>query len=160
MLWLVVLGVIRYIICDDDIFPVIATIGIIVFAIIGVSAMIMNPFVMGLNVQGQYRYDNIEILEERYQQQKDFIMIYTEKYPMEEKMLSDFNPAVLLKLPEIKSDVLIVAAIDKILQIQDDIYKEKMYLNTVNKNLRFHKRYKFYYPIIVNADEPYKEKEE
>ena len=80
------------------------------------------------------------VLEERFDTQIKIIESYVNKYPLEENIYQDLskNLAVLLAVPQIKSDVLITASLTKALEIQDDLYQVDLKKNDVERKLDFH----------------------
>ena len=100
------------------------------------------------NEEVQRLKEDISILEERFAEQKVFIMASIQKYPLEEDLLKNFNPNILLNLPEIKSDKVIMESMTLVLKIQDDIYQKKMDINKANKKLRIYS-HRWFIPTII-----------
>lgn len=92
---------------------------------------------------------DIIIAEERFEGIKKTILSYADKYPAEADLLKSFNPVVLLRLPEIKSDVFLVSQIQLAVEYQDSIYELKMDGNSYKESLDFHS-YRWFSPTLVN----------
>lgn len=92
--------------------------------------------------------DDLIILQKRYVNQKELIISYSAKYPIEKELFESLNPKILLSVPEIKSDNLLVANIDKLLKIEDAIYDKELEINGIKKNIRIFRKYRFFIPTI------------
>jgi len=124
--------------------------GLILFTLIILIATLDSTFTcISNNEEIQRLEDDIKVLDEKYDKQKSFIMSSLEKYPLEENLLKAFNPTILLKLPEIKSDIFLMKNIENVLAIQDHIYAKKISKNAVQKELRIYRNYRLYYPTLV-----------
>lgn len=122
----------------------------LVFISFLIATIAQSYWCANLNEQLVEIEDNIKILQERYDNQKVFIIAYSSKYPIEKKLFESLNPKILLSLPEIKSDNLLVANIENILNIQDDIYNNKIKHNAVKKKLRVFKNYRWWYFTVIS----------
>ncbi len=90
--------------------------------------------------------NDIIVLDEQYNQRKNVIMEYIEKYPMEENFLMKLDPKILLNMPEIKSNIVLNNSLEKLLEIEQKKYDKKIELNEINKWLRVYNRYRFFCP--------------
>ena len=95
---------------------------------------------------------DIKVLEERYGEQKEFVLASVAKYPLEEGLLKSFDPTILFTVPEIKSDKVVVESINTILSIQDVLYNKKMEANEVNKYLRIYRNYWIFIPTVIRPE--------
>jgi hypothetical protein len=103
---------------------------------------------LGLNEENQRIDADIVVLQDRYNSQKVVIENAIAKYPLEQDVLKSFNPAILLSLPEIKSDTVISKQLELLLTIQDDIYTRQLRKNEVNMNLRVYS-HRWFVPTLV-----------
>lgn len=126
------------------------TAGFFVFLGFLIATIVSTYNCANLNVGIKEIRDNGIIFQERYDNQKAFIISYSEKYPMEAKLFKSFNTSILLSLPEIKSDNLLLKSIEKILDIEDDIYNNKIKLNKFKKELRFYKEYRLWSFTLIS----------
>ncbi len=69
---------------------------------------------------------DITFLEEKYERQVAAVREVIKTYPLEEALLKSFNPKILLKLPEIKSNGVLIAHLNVINYCLDNIYKHKL----------------------------------
>ena len=82
---------------------------------------------------------DINILENRLSNQDEVIKLFLNKYPQEQEMYKKFGVVVLLKLPEIKSNEVILEALRTRLSIADTLYDKELEANKYKKTLEFYK---------------------
>ena len=72
---------------------------------------------------------DIPIVADQYQGVEKIILYYASKYPIEEKLLTDLKPAILLKLPEIRGDEFLVRQIELAVAYKKRLYDLKLERN-------------------------------
>lgn len=109
-----------------------------------VIVLIVSLIISGLVISHETRLDeaigNLKVAEERFEEIQQTILIYTGKYPLEENLFKNFNPAILFKVPEIKSDEFLINQINLAVKHQNEIFNWKMRVNARKQALDFHGR--------------------
>lgn len=91
---------------------------------------------------------HLGVAEKQYEQQIIVIRQMAAKYPLEEKLLKELNPALLLKLPEIQSDKVLIKELELALKYKDRIYKILYEKNEMKRHLDFHS-YRWFSPTWI-----------
>lgn len=92
---------------------------------------------------------NMVVANEQYVQQMEIVKHYAEQYPIEEKLLRDLQPDILLKLPEIKSDKFLIAQIEIACGYRDKLFKLEYQRNAYKQALDFHQR-RWFSPTLAS----------
>ena len=124
--------------------------------IIGIGLIIITIIVTGIQTSIVFAYKldilkikkDIKVAQEQYETQSAIIKDIVKEYPMEENLLKNFNPEILLTLPEIKSNELIASQIKIALQYKNNIYEYKYRVNRIERDLDFHKNKFFSFSLI------------
>lgn len=112
-----------------------AAVGIIVL-----FSLITTGFVISYQTSLVECRRDLAIVEERYKEQAKVILTTMKMYPMEEELLKNFDPTILLKLPEIKSNELLTKQIGTLVKIKDKIYEIQLKATGYMQSLDFHQR--------------------
>ena len=104
-----------------------------------VISFIITGFVISEKASLKEARRNVTIAEKRLQAVEQIINKKLEKYPMEKNLLNKFNPAILLRLPEIKSDSLLKETIKQMAECQQQIYHWELRISSLKQALDFHK---------------------
>ncbi len=122
-------------------FPMYECFGWFVGGIIGL--FIFFGITMGITYQiirlNEYliaEQQNLGIYEEEYATIATTLLVHLEKYPMEKEMFQKIGPLFLLKLPEIKSDKLLVAMAKNAVERQAKIFKCRRNINDKKAYIR------------------------
>jgi len=113
----------------------VASVGTVVFFIVLVTTMFTTFGCLGA-IHGIDECDrNIEIATKQYEQQMAVIKNAIKDYPLESELLKDLDPVILLKLPEIKSNEVLVATVKLATEYRNKIfefeYRKSKYLKRV-----------------------------
>lgn len=87
---------------------------------------------------------NLVVYEDEYRAISETLLSHLERYPQEKEMFAEITPTFLLKLPEIKSDKVLVGMAEKVIARQRHIYICKRNINKTKATLR-----KYDHPWIV-----------
>jgi len=138
LLALTVLGIIYDNKKKSDVVCIVAVPFFIMLAIAFIVTLVHTYMVHGYHTNLVRIREDIKVFEEKYEDQKTLIIQNVKEYPMEEGLMKNFDPAILLKLPEIKSNQLLMETINLTISIQDKIFEKKLEYNSLNQRLRFH----------------------
>jgi hypothetical protein len=89
------------------------------------------------NIKMQTRDKEIRI--KYYNEVKSIVREKLLKYPMEKEIIDNLDPKILLKLPEIKSDKLLITMIEKLEAYMNEITKTELQITTSKARLDKHK---------------------
>lgn len=97
--------------------------------------------------------EKVAIYESLYNEKIEIVNEALNKYPMESEMYKKMNLSLLLKMPEIKSDILLKENIKIAIEAKNEIYKLRTKAIDIKKDLRIIRNYWFlvpslYYPSV------------
>lgn len=145
---------------SDDIEP--AAPFYVLGAVFGAAFLFWMAISTGLSMNADVDQDrcvaDIAVLQERYMAQEATVLAQVKRYPLEEGLLRDLKPGVLLSLPQIKSDAVISDMLTKLLSIQDDLYNKRLELNKVRRDVLLYRKWFFiptlYRPTLAPEETP------
>ena len=108
---------------DDDWTYRIGIAAIICLIVVGITIIIGTGAVIHYQVKLVETERGLEVAKKQYKTQLATITSLASQYPIEEELLRDLKPEILLNLPEIKSDTFLIAQIELALKYKDNIYK-------------------------------------
>lgn len=147
MLWLLIgIGLILFGIVigkikdDDDCFSCAFPLGFgAVLVTLCIVMFLANSWViLHKNEQLQEYNEDIQVLIDRRDEQVQLISVYCKDYPLEKGIYENFNPQILLKLPEIKSDTFLIAQLNSVASLSTDVANTRMQLNGIRRSLRWY----------------------
>lgn len=115
-----------------------AVVGIVIVILTLIGSLIVSGSVIANQKRLVEVGRDIGIVEERFVAIQETIQAYASKYPIEKGLIKHFNPAILLNLPEIKSDTFLMSQIELAVKYQNSIYKFRLKANTIKRCLEFH----------------------
>lgn len=127
-----------YDIDTKSVFGGVAVAGVIGLGIVLAGGTISSGIVIWRQVCLVKVERHLDVAREQYKQQIIVIRQMAAKYPLEEELLKELNPALLLKLPEIQSDKVLIKELELALKYKDRIYKFLYAKNEIKGHLDFH----------------------
>jgi hypothetical protein len=94
---------------------------------------------------------DLPIVEKQYEAIVATIQTYARKYPIEEGLLRDLNPKILLKLPEIKSDTFLIEQINIAIEYQQRIYALQLEKNQIWAKAKVYS-HRWFMPTLVKPN--------
>ena len=98
--------------CNGGVIGGVGFLAIVCLTVVGPATLAMTGVVIHYQTELVKVGRNLEIAKEQYETQLVTITSLAAKYPIEEELLRDLNPEILLNLPEIKSDIFLIAQIN------------------------------------------------
>jgi len=99
------------------------------------------------------------VYQTRSEKQRAVVLAMLGRYPMEKNLgvYGEMAPRLLLKLPEIKSDALLTAAIEQLVEFKDKVYETELRRNELRAAAEFRARWfwvpTFRVPVLPEEDE-------
>ena len=109
------------------------------FVVFGIASACASGVVITYHTKLIEMERDIVVLEIRYSEQAELVRDLASQYPIEEKLLKSFDPSILLKLPEIKSDTFLIEQIKILSGYKDRILRRKLMANGYQQDLDWHK---------------------
>jgi hypothetical protein len=118
----------------------------VVFLIIGLIAFLIgNSLVVSYKTEIPQIEKDIVVCQENYEEVNKIIEKFVKCYPMEKELYDNFHKLnFLLKLPEIKSDVLLAKQINTLTDLKSEIASLKCKINTNKQALEWHEKMGFW----------------
>jgi len=118
---------------------------LIVFIIIfGIFATVVSYRNISLKTTLVRISRDIEVSTQRFEAISSTLVEYAKEYPLEEELLKNFNPIILLKLPEIKSDEIVIEQINLAIEYQDKIFELQLLENEKKAKIDYYRHWLFF----------------